>query len=255
MMTTATANKPHVFLGAALLLAVFVLGGSAHAKIVNTLGSADKLNPAVDHTGATGNFFDDTGDHVLIHGWDEKQNVLLDHDITVDITKAGSYQRKFTSENATISAGTRVSSHLLMLDPLQSETRTGVFTFDREILGVIVLSELKDDDRLLNSDFLGNPDTIYPTGHFQARGIEFGPEQVTLSADLHTLLLNLRASNPGDQIRVITAGVLPNSAVPVAVPLPRATKAASLLLAALWISRILRNRQLALNEAIVATRP
>jgi len=54
---------------------------------------------------------------------------------------------------------------------------------------------------------LGNPLTVCPDARFDLRGLEFGPVAVTLNPDLQTVRVDLSASNPGDQIRVITMAV------------------------------------------------
>src|SRR5262245_37296547 len=95
------------------LIALGVIGlglsvsSPAQAAIIGVAGQGNILIPNnTPNTGATANFFNDTGDKILIHGWDEKQNVVLDRNIVVDITAAGTYDNPFTSANAVIAAGT-----------------------------------------------------------------------------------------------------------------------------------------------------
>jgi hypothetical protein len=115
-----------------------------------------------------------------------------------------------------IAAGTRISSHYFYQDPLNLAASQATFEFDADIIGIIVLSDLPSGDRLLNTDFLRNPLTVAPGAHFNARGIEFGPETVLLNVGLRTITLNLESSSPGDQLRVITraadASVVPEPA-------------------------------------------
>ncbi len=187
--------------------------GTGYGAIIGVTGQGNILIPDnTPNTGATANFFNDTGVNRRIHGWNELQNVRLQQDITVDIVNPGFYGGPFTSANATIAAGTMVSSHLLYFDPLRSTQRQAEFTFDSDIIGIIVLSDIPGNDRFLNSDFLGNPLTAYPGAHFNLRGVEFGPETMTLSADRRTLHVCLVASDPGDQVRVITRCDVPEPA-------------------------------------------
>ncbi|MDA1178693.1 MAG: hypothetical protein O2931_07845 [Planctomycetota bacterium] len=180
----------------------------AQAALVSVMGAGNILVPNnTPNTGATANFFNDTGTNRLIHGWNERQNVILDRDIVVDIVSPGVYNQPFTSANATITQGTVVSSHLLYFDPESAADRVAQFTFSSQILGIIVTSDLPSDDRLFKTDFLGNPLTLYPGSHFGLGGIEFGPESSTLNPDMQTIRLDLTAANPGDQVRVITRGI------------------------------------------------
>ena len=95
-----------------------------------------------------------------------------------------------------------VSSHYLYFDPLNSRSAVATFTFDTDILGIVVLtSHLAASDSLR----IAAPYPMNPL--FNARGIEFGPELITLGPDLRTLTVNLTAASPGDQIRVITSAV------------------------------------------------
>ena len=201
-------NRTLTRLTLAAMCGIALLSTHAQANIISVMGQGNILIPDNSpNTGATPNFFNDTGDNRLIHGWNEQQNVILDRDIVVDIVASGVYNQPFTSANATISQGTAVSSHLIYFDPLFGADRVAQFTFSSQILGIIVLSDLTSDDRFLKTDFLGNPLTVYPASHFDFRGIEFGPESITLSPDMQTVRLDLSASNPGDQVRIITRGI------------------------------------------------
>lgn len=134
----------------------------------------------------------------------------------VDILQAGTYGAPFASANWMLTAGTLVSSHLIFYDP-KSGKETATFDFDRPIIGVIVESDLKSgklqDDRFLATDYLGHPDAIYPGKHFNDRGVEFGPETLSLAQ-----LLQPDGQSGGiasrRQIRVLTAGEAGGGAVP-----------------------------------------
>ncbi len=166
------------------------------------------MNPETQSTGATANFFNDVGSaNIRIRAWDEKQNHTLTQDLAVDIVAAGTYtSSNYTVNSFSLLAGTVVSSHLLFFDPQATHTRTARFEFDADILGLIVESGVNNaTDKFLRSDYLGNVNTVYPASHYAARGIEFGPETITLEVGLRHLAVTLEASSPGDQIRVITA--------------------------------------------------
>ncbi len=219
-------------IGIGMLAVLFAFAVPTYGAVVAVSGQGDILDPLLTPTGALSNFFDDTGDNVKIHAWNERQYATLTDDIRVDITTPGTYRKVFVSENAWLTKGTVVSSHLIILDPLHYASAEATFTFAQKIIGIIVESDLpqsKGGDRFLQTDYLGNPLTIYPTSHFWFRGVEFGPERIELSNDLKTLSIKLVASNPGDQMRVLTA-----------VPTPAAAWAGLGLLASLLGSHVYR---------------
>jgi hypothetical protein len=128
---------------------------------------------------------------------------------------------------ATILAGTAVDSYFLHSDPVSLVANFfGTVTFDREILGVILLAP-----RLNESDsVLGAPGTAYPTGEL-ARGVEESSTEldaVTLSADRRTLTVALRTLGKADQLRVVTA----SSLVVPAAPTPEPTSVVMLVVGA-----------------------
>lgn len=186
-----------------------LLSTQSHATIVSVMCEGNILIPNnSSNTGATANFFDDVGAAQLVHAWTEQENTLLDRNIVVDIVTPAVYGSSFTSANFTIPQGTWVNSHLLHFDPLNSIGRVAQFTFGERILGIIVSSDLPNDDRLLKTDFLGHPLTIYPSTHFGGRGIDFALESLTLSPNMQTVRLDLTSATPGTQVRVITQGVI-----------------------------------------------
>ena len=204
----------------AALLFVLCLGltGWARADLTAVSGAGNILNPAVTSTGATANFFNDTGSNVLVHGWDEQQNVVLSQAVYVDIAKTGTYDSNSelgTFNQYKIAAGTAVDSQMLYFDPLHKASVSNVtFTVSGQILGVIVESDRfyntahGDTDYFVASDFLGNPLTAYPTAHFTNRGLELGSaDSISVDFASNTVTLNLTADSPGDQIRIITAAV------------------------------------------------
>lgn len=180
---------------------------SSNAAIVSVSGQGLHMTNLAN-VGYKANFFNDSA--TVIRGWNEVQNVALSRSILVDIDSMGTYQNPFASANATIAQGTMISSHTLYFDPAQSRSGVATFTFDAAIIGIIT-SEGSNlaTDKFMQSDFLipaGVPAANISTTHFNARGLEFGPEVVTWTAP-NILTVDLAASNPGDQIRVITQAV------------------------------------------------
>lgn len=189
------------------LLGAAMLPVTLSAALVSVTGSGVIMDPATQSTGATANFFNNTGNGLLVRAWDEKQNYTLTQNLLVDIVTPGTYtSSNYTINSFSLLAGTVVSSHLINFDPLNLATRSARFEFDGDIIGLIVESGNSNaNDKFLLSDYLGNPNTVYPASHYTARGIEFGPESITLEVGLRHLAVELQASNPNDQIRVITA--------------------------------------------------
>lgn len=204
----------------AIVLVSLSLPSRISAGFLSVSGGGNILIPTTTaggpNTGATRDFFDDTGTNKLIHGWNERQDVTLDRDIHVDIVHPGVFDHNndlgyFNQDK--IAKGTVVSSHMLYFDP-RNPTRVEnvVVVFDAPIIGIIVDSDRFFDaghnftDYFMDSDFLGNPDSLYPTTHFEDRGLELNQfDEFTFSVSGNRLCLNWTASTPGDQIRVITA--------------------------------------------------
>ena len=213
---------------AAAGLIAWLPGGLARADIISVSGSGDILTPTVTppglvksdfNTGYTPNFFQDTGSSILVHGWDEVKNFTLTSAITVDAVSPGTYDSNGDLGTFSIAAGTVVNSHYLYFDPKDPATRTATFTFDGKILGVIAESDLNSPDRFLASDSLRNVNSWYPLPftHFTNRGLEMGSDEFVISADMKSVTVKLSASNPGDQMRIVTQAVPePSSMVLVA---------------------------------------
>jgi hypothetical protein len=190
-----------------LILAVSALPAPAAAAIIGVAGDGNILIPdATPNTGMTPNFFDDTGADILVHAWNEAQNISLASDILVDFNAPGAYSWSSPSANATIAAGTRISSHLLYFDPLSATGRTATFTFDADIIAIIAFSDIPGSDRLFLTDFLRNPLTVAPGAHFAQRGLE-SPDSLVWNVNGRDLFVDFQASSPGNQIRVITQAI------------------------------------------------
>lgn len=97
---------------------------------------------------------------------------------------------------AGIRAGTIVSSHYVWFDPRGSSTVVGTVSFAHRILAVLTTR-----NQLSNTDYLGNPNAIYLNP--SARGLE-NNDVVSFSGNTLNVTF-LRASSPGDYVRVLTA--------------------------------------------------
>jgi hypothetical protein len=234
-----------------VVAAVAFLSSPVHAGFVSVAGDGNILNPGATATGATPDFFNDVGANRVVHGWAEKQNFVLEHDLFVDAIHAGRYNHRSDLggyNQLKIDKGTVINSQLLSFDPLRRHSVSNVtFTFDAPILGVIVSSNRfrhsghPSRDYLFASDFLGNPRTTYPTHHYRARGLELKHADSFVISELgDSITLNLTAHYPGDQIRVIT---VERSRSLEVVPAPSAIILASAGLATVGIGRLVRQKR------------
>lgn len=127
-------------------------------------------------------------DHML--GFDERQNLVLPHDLAVD--------------QGTIAAGTRVSSHLILFNQRAVDGprhSANDWVFDGIVIGV--MSDVAGRLEAASSALLGAPGTAYPPGGFAHRGFE-SPDRYE-GVGTATLRVEMRVWQPGDWIRVITA--------------------------------------------------
>lgn len=112
------------------------------------------------------------------------------------------------SLNAAISipAGTTISSHMVIFDPVSTASAQADIAFDANIIGVIF-----EDAPLFNTHaLLGRAGVSYPGGVVAAYGFE-STESVTL-VNPHIIHFAATASNPGDRFRVITIVPAPGAA-------------------------------------------
>jgi hypothetical protein len=141
----------------------------------------------------------------------ERTAVLLNQNVSVDITQPGIVGNTTELTPGIIAANQLVDSYLLHADPVSfgspSVTYQGSVTFDRPILGLLVQAS-----RLTPTDgVLGSLSTIYtPTVN---RGFEWPSsapgvgDMVQLLPDFRTITFVLKSTSQYDQIRVITASV------------------------------------------------
>ena len=122
-----------------------------------------------------------------VRGFDEVQGVTLESQLIMDIAAPG------VSSNV-LGAGSVVSSHYLIFDPISTRTASGTVTFDEPVLGVIISNPRFDD----TDSLLGNAATSYTIGSQQLESAD----SVTISGN--SIEFNLSTSSPGDAIRVVT---------------------------------------------------
>ena len=128
-------------------------------------------------------------------GFDEAQNVWLNSALAVD--------------SGSIAAGSWVSSHMIFLN--KPNNRSGRIThfgvdwlFDGDILGV--MSDGIGSLEVASTGLLGATGTEYPGSTFNARGME-GNDSYSYSGNM--LTVNMRVTQPGDWIRVVTTANVP----------------------------------------------
>ena len=146
--------------------------------------------------------------------WVEQENVTLANDLVISMLPPGSFPANVTSHFNNnlnkILAGTAIDSYYLYYDPAEGSA-VARFRTDRPILGLITNERgSAGDDHFMLSDFLINP--LVPSGnipaaHFEARGLEIGSNEFVRWFAPNDIEVHLNATNPGDQIRVITAAV------------------------------------------------
>lgn len=163
--------------------------------------------------------------------WTERENHPLANDLVVSMWPPVSFPTNVTSHfennDNKIAAGTMIDSYYLYFDPRSSENAVARFRFDMPILGLISNERNNAaNNHFMLSDYLIDP--AVPAGnkstsHFNARGLEIGSNEYVRWIAANEIEVHLRASSPGDQIRVITQ----------AVPEPASMTALGLGLAAL----------------------
>ena len=134
--------------------------------------------------------------------FNESLGVTLSSALTVDFNAPGNYSTPPTGTLPVIAAGTAVNSYYLVADAVNPpRTYTGTITFERDVLGVIVLNT----GFAASNTVLGRPGTLYAS-----TGIEYelGPLQqdnFSLSADRRTITFLVQTLTAADNMRIITA--------------------------------------------------
>ena len=122
--------------------------------------------------------------------FDEIQNFVLLEDLVTD--------------TGIIEEGTLVSSHMIFLNTAGNAyaSDSNTWEFSGEILGLMGVTDSSGANIAASSSFLGAPGTIYP-GSFPLYGLE-GGDQFSYTGKFFTL--TTQVSEPGDWVRVVTAG-------------------------------------------------
>jgi len=188
-----------IYIGSLAMAAAIAFASPASSAIVSVLGLDSSLGTAAAIIAAPMNVLDTTVFNTGMQGFDEQQNVVLISDLAVD----GGF----------ILAGTRVNSQMIFMNregPITDTSLPALTHNENMILGV--MSDVDGTLEALSNAFLGASGTNYP-GSFANRGLE-GTDSYSASGNV--LSVDLRVTQPGDWIRVITVSAVP---VPAALPL------------------------------------
>jgi hypothetical protein len=163
-----------------------------------------------------------------LYAFNEGQNIAVSSTVDVNVGTAPT-------------AGQTVASHYVFFDPTGVTRQTGFVDFDAPIYGIATSTAL-----LAASDFLIASEVTYLNPG--ARGLEAGDSVSIDPANPNRVLVNWRASTPGDYVRVFTQrspGAEPGDpgdqgpGDPMAIPLPAGLP---LLASALALFALLRRR-------------
>ena len=179
-----------------LLCALVMSATSAEAVIISgavtggTAGGAFiELDPASTFSVGQDNF-----NTKNLYAFNEDQNIILTAPLSADVGML------------TLPEGTEVASHYIFFDPLNDKTMRGYVIFDAKVLAIMTSTA-----NLAASDFLINNNVTYNSPSL--RGLESGDTATIGTVNLNRVNLDLRASSPGDYIRVLTERS-PAAAVP-----------------------------------------
>lgn len=207
------------------------------AMQASIISSTNMMSSSVNYNGSA---FNDAAT-AKVRYWDEQQNFVLTSALALDSSLPDPTKTYANGASKTVdinagagpvlSKGTHVNSYYFYFEPAGTQNIVATVTFSANVLGVFVHTS-----SLAGSDFLRAAGPYPKTPAFNNRGMELGKnENLKLSANRRTLTLTLNASNPGDQIRVLTA----LDAAPV--PEPSTLTMAGLAIAGLAV-RLLRRR-------------
>ena len=135
-------------------------------------------------------------------GFNELQNFVLRDDLVTD--------------TGIIDQGTLVSSHMIFLNTAGNAyaSDSNMWEFSGDILGLLGVTDSSGANIAASSAFLGAPGTIYPDSAFRLYGLERG-DQFSYSGKF--LKLATQVSEPGDWIRVVTAGSIVGTPEPASL--------------------------------------
>jgi hypothetical protein len=198
----------------AILAGVLVLAASASAAIDSVTGQVQLIAPPAGvlfppHPGdacpvAGACLASDT----TMFAFDEQQCVRAPNGLPVDITQPGTYMDSIDLTNGgVIPTGTLVSSHFVQSEQATPNSGGGAIQFDATvhtnaaILGIAILAHALD-----NTDVLGAPGTLYPTGTFgRALNLDSQNDFVIEFIDRQTVEVHSQVNLHADQVRIITA--------------------------------------------------
>ena len=189
---------------AVTLASLALLPAVAVAGIVTTSGAVSVIAPPASvNSGAKQS-------NSQVFAFAERQNVALPAAITLDISVPGTTPASAANDNfstSTLPAGTIVSSYFLHCDAVGSPSTAveyvGSITFDRDILGLIILNSNLN----ATAAFPGLSTTTYATNGELEINKTAAFDSVTLSADRRTVSFDFRDASAPDDIRVITTAV------------------------------------------------
>lgn len=167
---------------------------STQAVIMSVSNGLSTESTAAAIIAAPGSVTNATVTNTGQQGFNEKQGVFLGSALSVD--------------GGSIAAGARVDSHMIFLNnPYRNKYRIDHFnvewTFSGTILGV--MSDKGGNLEAASTSLLGLDTTTYPAAGFRARGMEGKHDSYVIAGNV--LTVNMRVTQPGDWIRVVTTSV------------------------------------------------
>jgi len=179
---------------AALLMSLMAM--PAYAALTGVAGGNSSSGVAAEIIAAPAQALDEVAANLGMQGFNEAQNVVTSQAYGIDGDTA-------------IAAGTLVSSHMIFLNsagPFRITHLEVTWTFDGPILGV--MSDRDGTLEAASTGELGAPGTEYPSPMFADRGLEpLGEDGYTVNGN--SITVSMGVTEPGDWIRVITAGRVP----------------------------------------------
>lgn len=194
-----TSSKEHEMRNLLIVCTISALmANPVSGSILGVTGPSSSLGTAPAIIPAPSDILDDFVVNTGMQGFDEAQGVTT--------TLA------YATDTGTIPIGTVVDSHMIFLNSggRQRITHRGVtWVFDRNIIGV--MSDRRGILEATSTPALGAPGTNYtnpfagsgPAPPFRARGLERNDSYTVFG---NSITVNMRVTEPGDWIRVVTAG-------------------------------------------------
>ncbi len=168
----------------------------ATADITGVSGPLSNRGVAAAEIAAPANALDSMATNLAQQGFNEMQDIFLTTALNMD--------------SGVIAANQWVSSHMIFLNHANGTSGATVhnnvtWTFDGAIIGVMSDSQGNLEDA--STSILGSATTNYPASGFNARGLE-GNDGYSVNGN--EITVNMRVTQPGDWIRVVTASPVPS---------------------------------------------